>query len=133
MAIEYVEIRDINREIIGVVDTANSIIWHEVYFGVGDFEIYAKATPEHLFLLVEDRYVTRPESDNVGIIEKIVIADNIQDGKMIVATGRFAKSILERRLIYKLSGKTNTPTILRGNVEENIRRVIAEKRNNLYV
>lgn len=125
MAIEYVEIRDINREIIGIVDTAKSLIWHEVYFGVGDFEIYAKATPEHLFLLVEDRYVTRPECDNVGIIEKIEVTDNIQDGKMIIATGRFAKSILERRLIYKLSGKTNTPTILRGNVEENIRNVVS--------
>ena len=126
MAIEYLEIRDINREIIGVVDTAKSIIWHEVYYGVGDFEIYAKATPSNLFLLQKDRYVTRPDSNIIGIIEKIVIADNVQDGKMIIATGRFAKSILERRLIYKLSGKTNTPTILRGNVEENIRRVVKE-------
>lgn len=125
MAIEYVEIRDINREIIGIVDTAKSLIWHELYFGVGDFEIYAKATPEHLFLLVKDRYITRPQSNNVGIIEKIEVTDNIQDGKMIVATGRFAKSILERRLIYKLSGKTNTPTILRGNVEVNIRNVVS--------
>lgn len=124
MAIEYLEIRDINREIIGVVDTAKSIIWHEVYYGVGDFEIYAKATPSNLFLLQKDRYVTRPDSNIIGIIEKIVIADNVQDGKMIIATGRFAKSILERRLIYKLSGKTNTPTILRGNVETNIRSVV---------
>lgn len=125
MAIEYVEIRDINREIIGIVDTAKSLIWHEVYYGVGDFEIYAKATPEHLFLLVEDRYITRPESNNVGIIEKINIVDDLQDGRMIIATGRFAKSILERRLIYNLSGKTNKPTILRGNVEVNVRNVVS--------
>lgn len=132
MAIEYVEIRDINREIIGIIDTAKSIIWHKSYFGIGDFEIYAKATPEHLALLQKDRYVTRPEEfeDDIGIIEKIEVSDNLQDGKMIIATGRFAKSILERRLIYKLSGKTNTPTVLRGNVEENVRRVVSENAIN---
>lgn len=128
MAIEYLEIRDINREVIGIVDTAKSVIWHSVYYGVGDFEIYAEATPENIALLKEDRYVTRPDEFNfdIGIIEHVEITDNIQDGQMIVASGRFAKSILERRLIYKLSGKQNTPTVLRGNVEENIRRVVQE-------
>lgn len=126
MAIEYLEIRDINREIIGVIDTAKSIIWHSVYYGVGDFEIYAKATPEHLDLLQEGRYVTRNDDIEVGIIESIVIEYSMQDGTMIVASGRFAKSMLDRRLIYKLSGKTNTPSILRGKVEENIRRLVSE-------
>lgn len=141
MALEYIEIRDINRELIGIIDTAKSVIWHEVYFGVGDFEIYAKATPEHLFLLragqdstdAENfRYVTRPDEHNdiIGIIESVNITDSLQDGRMIVATGRFAKSILERRLIYRLSGKTNTPTTLRGNVEDNIRRVVRDNAIN---
>ena len=43
MAIEYVEIRNTNAEVIGIIDAAQSIIWHSVYFGVGDFEIYTKA------------------------------------------------------------------------------------------
>lgn len=128
MAIEIIEIRDINREIIGIFDTAKSIIWHSVYYGVGDFEIYAKATPRNLELLQKNRYITRVDefNDTLGIIEKINIIDSIQDGRMMIATGRFAKSILDRRLIYKLSGKTNTPTVLRGNVEANIRRVVSE-------
>lgn len=132
MALEYIEIRDINRELIGIIDTAKSVIWHEVYFGVGDFEIYAKATPEHLNLLKTGIYVTRPDEFNftIGIIESINITDSLQDGRMIVASGRFAKSILERRLIYKLSGKTNTPTTLRGNVEDNIRRVVSDNAIN---
>lgn len=126
MAIEYIEIRDINRELIGVVDTALSVIWHTVWFGVGDFEIYAKATPEHLDLLQIGRYITRPDLDEIGIIEKINISIDNQNGACITATGRFAKSILGRRHIYKLSGKTNTPTTLRGNVEQNIRRVVSD-------
>lgn len=133
MAIDYLEIRDINREIIGIVDTAQSIIWHSMWFGVGDFEIYAKATPEHLYLLragLNDsdaenfRYVTIPDNDNIGIIEKVFYTNTVNEGTMIIAAGRFGKSILERRLIYNLSGKTNKPTILRGNVETNIRSVV---------
>lgn len=130
MAIEYLEIRDINREIIGVIDTAISVIWHKVWYGVGDFEIYAKATPEHLRLLEAGRYITRPDDDNIGIVEKINISDDPQNGTVITASGRFAKAILERRHIYKLSGHTNTPTILRGNVEQNIRRVVQDNAIN---
>lgn len=124
--IEYIEIRDINREIIGIVDTAKSIIWNTKYFGTGDFEIYAQATPLNISLLQKSRYVTRPDLDAIGIIETIHITDSIQDGKMITASGRLAKSILSNRLIYRLSGKTNTPTVLKGNVEQNIRKVVAD-------
>lgn len=126
MAIDYVEIRDESTALLGIVDTAKSIIWHSVYFGVGDFEIYVQASPEVVALLQAGNLVTRPDDLEVGIIEKINIANNPQDGRMVTATGRFAKSILERRLIYNLSGTVNTPTILRGNVETEVRRVVAE-------
>lgn len=43
--IEYVEVRSAStREIIGIIDNSKSIIWHDVYYGVGDFEIYAPCT-----------------------------------------------------------------------------------------
>lgn len=125
MAIDYVEIRDERTTLLGIVDTAKSIIWHSVYFGVGDFEIYVQASPEVVALLQAGNFVTRPDDLEVGIIEKINIANSPQDGRMVTATGRFAKSILERRLIYNLSGTVNTPTILRGNVETEVRRVVA--------
>ncbi len=126
MAIDYVEIRSESTELLGIVDTAKSIIWRSVYFGVGDFEIYAQATPQVVALLQHGNLVTRPDDVEVGIIEKINIANDPQDGRMVTATGRFAKSILERRLIYNLSGTVNTPTILRGNVETEVRRVVME-------
>ena len=126
MAIEYVEIRDESTTLLGIVDTAISIIWHSVYYGVGDFEIYVQASPEIVALLQVGNLVTRPDDLEVGIIEKISIAYNAQDGRMVTATGRFAKSILERRLIYNIAGTVNTPTILRGNVETEVRRVVEE-------
>ncbi len=126
MSIEYVEIRDESATLLGIVDTAESVIWHSVFFGVGDFEIYAKSSPELIALLQVGNLVTRPDDLEVGIIETINIADDPASGVMITAAGRFAKAILERRLIYNLSGNVNTPTILRGNVEEEVRRVVKE-------
>lgn len=124
MAIDYVEIRDENRQIIGIVDTAMSIIWHSVFFGVGDFEIYAQVTAEHLKSLKENNYVTRPNDTAIGIIETVHITRINQDGDVIIASGRFAKCLLERRFIYNISGNSNKPTILRGKVEENARRLV---------
>lgn len=126
MAIDVLEIRGGNRELIGIVDTAKSIIWHTVYFGVGDFEIYVQLTPQHLILLQAGNFVTRSDNDEVGIIENVTTTYNVQDGYMIVASGRFAKSILDRRLIYKLSGNTNTPSILSGKVEIAARQLVLD-------
>lgn len=126
MSIEYVEIRGSSLAVVGIIDTAKSIIWHSKYFGVGNFEIYVQASPEIVALLQAGHFVTRPDDLEVGIIEQINIADNQQDGMMVTASGRFAKSLLERRLIYNLSGTVNTPTILRGNVETEVRRLVEE-------
>lgn len=123
--IDYVEIRNENTEVVGIIDVAKSIIWRSSYFGVGDFEIYAPAHGDALGLLRIGYYVTRPDNAEVGIIESIEIANDIRDGLMIAAKGRFAKSILDRRLIYNLSGATNTATILRGNVEAAVRGVVS--------
>lgn len=122
--IDYVEIRNTNTELIGIIDTANSIIWHAVYFGVGDFEIYTQATPQALEILKINNYVTRPYEIEVGVIERVQIVNDVQGGKMIAAAGRFAKSILDRRIIYRLSGTVNRATILRGKVETNVRNLV---------
>ena len=123
--IEYVQVRNANLETIGIIDTAKSIIWHESYYSVGDFEIYAQATSKHVELLQRGNYITRLNDNEVGIISRIEISENAQDGLMIIAKGYFAKSILARRIIYNLSGKTNKATVLRGNVESAARALVA--------
>lgn len=126
MTIDYIEARNAEFDLIGIIDAFASVIWHSVYFGVGDFEIYTEATPEAVEMLKKGYYVTRPDDIETGIIEKLDIVNDEQHGAMIAAAGRFVKSILDRRIIYKLSGTSNTATILRGNVEENIRTVISD-------
>jgi hypothetical protein len=122
--IEYIEVRDAEINVIGIIDTASSIIWRSVYFGVGDFEIQAPATPEIISLLKAENYVTRPDNDEVGIIEKVYIPENTEIGATITASGRFVKSILDRRIIYNFKGNSNEAIILRGNVENAARELV---------
>lgn len=124
--IEHVIIRDsVTRQAIGVVDTADSIIWHSVWFGVGDFEISAPAIGDNLELLKVGNYVMRNDDENIGIIETVEISKDLQNGLNIVASGRFAKSILDRRIIYKyVSNSGYNPTVLNGNVEAAVRSLV---------
>lgn len=128
--IEYLEVRDSTTKIIGIIDAASSVIWRALFFGVGDFEITHDATPETIELLKTGHYITRPDTDDVGIIEKIYIPESTDAGLQITASGRFAKSVLERRLIYNLSGSSNKATVLRGNVETAVRNVVSD--NAIY-
>jgi hypothetical protein len=124
--IEYVEIRNGNtRKLIGIIDTAKSVIWETVYYGVGKFEIYVETTEKNIELLSVGNLVTRPNDINCGIISSVQITENEQDGKMIVARGDFAKIILDRRIIYKfIKTYSVQPTTLRGNVAEAVWSVI---------
>ena len=124
--IDFVEIKNTERVTVGIIDAASSIIWHSVYYGVGDFEIYAQATKHNISLLQVGYYVTRNNNDEVGIIEAINFDFTVENGYMITATGRFAKSLLDRRIIYKLSETVNTPTILSGNVEIAVRQLVLD-------
>ena len=126
MSISILEIRNADRVTVGIIDTAKSVIWHSRYYGTGDFEIYMQATANAVELLQVGNYVTRPNNDEIGIIEAITFNFSIQDGYMITAVGRFAKSILDRRIIYKLSETVNTPTIISGNVEIAVRRLVLD-------
>ena len=126
MAIDYIEILDKDRKLIGIIDTAKSIIWKSEYYGTGDFEIYVSATPKIVALIRDGQYAARPNDVNVGVIEDVEITYSARDGRMILVSGRFAKSILGRRLIYKLgvSGASIEPVISSGLVEVAVRKLV---------
>lgn len=124
--IDFVEIRDKNRVLLGVIDNADSIIWHPLYYGTGDFEIYVSCTAANFAMLEAGNFVTRTDDRNVGIIEHVEITYDATNGRMIVASGRFAKSILDRRIIYSISGHSVNPRIVSGNVETAARTIVSE-------
>lgn len=129
--IEYIEVRDANTyEILGAVDTALSIIWRSTYYGTGDFEIYLPCTWQSLELLQVGNYVTRTDKKEAGIIERLEITFTQEEGRMIVASGRMLKSILDRRVIFNKGSsafKNYYPSTLKGNVETAVRGLITEQ------
>jgi len=124
--IDYVEIRNTALELIGLIDTAKSIIWETQYYGAGAFEVYTAATPDAIALLQCGNFVTRVENEGVGIIEAVEVVFSAADGRMLTASGRLAKSILDRRLITYVNGNVNAPTIFSGNVEARARGLVQD-------
>lgn len=130
--IDYVEIRDSSLALIGLIDTAKSVIWDTQYYGAGAFEIFTEATPAALSLLKEGNYVARVENDSIGIIEAINITFTGGDGRMIAASGRLAKAILDRRLITYVNGNTGFATVFSGNVEARARGLVHDNAISCY-
>lgn len=122
--IAQVYVLDSNRNMVGILDGCESVIWKVEYYGTGDFEVYTTATDDALQYLVKGNYIVRTDRDEIGVIEKVDIAFEQQSGLMITASGRFAKSLLDRRLIYNLSGNTITPVISSGNLETAVRNLV---------
>lgn len=127
---EYLEIRNSQLEIIGIIDDAASMIWHRVFYGIGDFDIEVAKTKNALSLLRKGRFVTRHDCDEIGIIEHVETVTNDAREKMLAASGRFAKVLLNRRLIYQLNGTQNKATIFRGNVQTAARALVSNNAIN---
>ncbi|MBP3573221.1 MAG: siphovirus ReqiPepy6 Gp37-like family protein [Prevotella sp.] len=122
--IEYLEIRDATRKLIGMLDIAKSVIWEVDYYGAGRFEIYTPLTGDALQMLQMGYFLTRPNEANAAIIEAIEYTDSAQDGAMSLISGRMAKSILDRRLVYRLNGNQINPVKISGNVATAVQSVV---------
>ena len=93
---------------LGIVDTFSSAIWANRYRQCGDFEIYAPASIELLTLLRADCFVVRRDDDMVGIIEKIKIDTDEENGDYITVSGRCTRSILARRIVWDQTALNDT-------------------------
>lgn len=116
-------------EIIGIIDSASSVIWTERYYDAGDFEIYIQANTKYINLFKLDYYLLRMDSNMVGIIESINVTTDVENGDYIIVCGRDLKSIFDRRIIWNqvnFSGKTEI--ILRQLINENVISPSAEER-----
>lgn len=122
--IEFLEIRDTTRKLVGVIDTAKSIIWETEYYSAGRFEVYTALTDQTRDLLQIGYYITRRGETNAAIIEAVDYTDSPTDGVMIVASGRMLKSILDRRLVYRLNGNTINPVRISGNLASAVQGVV---------
>lgn len=97
--INYVEVRDkYSRLPFATIEPAEC--WFELaFFGVGEFEVYTRATPLSLAALQNGNYITLPQKPFIWVIESVNPTFEAGRGYMISAKGRQAKAILGKRII----------------------------------
>lgn len=91
-------IYDANRDLIGIVESFSYLRWTRRYFACGSFELKAVATPENIELLVLGNYLWKSDDEEAGIIEYVNMS--MDKGEFISVSGRFATSLLSRRIIW---------------------------------
>lgn len=100
----YIEILDKNSRQVTYIIEPNEVWLEQCYYTVGEFEVYTRATEEALAALVVGNYVKIPNKPYLWLIEAVEYSFSTDKGRMISATGREAKAILEKRII----ANTNT-------------------------
>ena len=84
---------------IGLLDDFVSVVWNNRFLTSGDFEFIVKLTKLNIDLIKRNRFVTRKNLDEIGVIEEVTLSDD-NGTKQIKATGRMAQSLLNRRIVW---------------------------------
>ena len=97
--IPYVEVLSkYTREPFELIEPSE--IWGELaYYGVGEFEVYTRATERALASLKNGNYIRIPNKPHLWLIERVNPSYDAERGLMISASGRQAKQILGKRII----------------------------------
>lgn len=102
-----------------VIDTYESLIWTDRYYGYGDFELYLPFNADILNKVRQDYYLQIADSRSTMIVESIRIDTSSESGNHLIITGRSLECLLERRVIW--------PKIeLKGKLYNAIKRVITD-------
>ena len=86
------------RQLIGVVESFEYLRWTRRYSQCGVFELKAIATPDNIALLTLGNFLWKSDDEEIGIIEHLEM--NQADKETITVSGRFATSLLARRIIW---------------------------------
>lgn len=89
---------DDSRSLAGIVESFEYLRWTRRYSTCGAFELKAIATPENLALLTLGNYLWKSDDEEAGIIEHVEMS--MTDAEFITVSGRFATSLLSRRIIW---------------------------------
>lgn len=83
-----------------ILSDISSIIWNVEYYSTGDYKIIIPATEKNIAIFNNSNnwYIARSDDENIGVIERIVM-NRSKPNPTIEISGRFAKSILDRRII----------------------------------
>lgn len=89
---------DPTRRLLGVVDDFEYLRWTRRYSACGAFELKAVATDNNLALLKPGHILWKSDDAEAGYIELLELAMDEQES--ITVAGRFATSLLARRIVW---------------------------------
>lgn len=87
-----------NRELMGLVESYEYLRWTRQYAKCGSFELKAIASDENIALLKIGNILWKNDDSEAGIIEYLEMT--LQEQEYITVIGRFATSLLARRIIW---------------------------------
>jgi hypothetical protein len=87
-----------SRNLAGIIESFEYFRWTRRYSQCGGFELKAVATPENIALLQIGNYLWKNDDSECGIIESLNMT--MSEKEIIIVSGRFATSILSRRIIW---------------------------------
>lgn len=86
-----------NLDIVGVIDSWQSLIWNTKLQTAGSFELYVTATPRNKRFLQANRFLARSDSNRFMYITSIDDKTE-EDGKTITVSGYSVEGILRKRM-----------------------------------
>lgn len=104
------ELRIYDKELnlLGIIENQKSLIWTRRYNKAGEFMAYFPLTDDNIRLIKIDNLISFRGANEAGVIEDVIMrSTNIE--RVIIASGRFLISYLDRRLIrptYNFTGRT---------------------------
>jgi hypothetical protein len=104
-----------DRKLKGVLEAFEYLRWTRKYTECGDFSLKAIANDGNLELLKQGNIVWKSDDVEAGIIEHIELA--VQEKEYITVSGRFATSLLGRRIVWQTE-------ILQGDLSAGIGQLI---------
>ena len=108
-------------DLVAICDSFSSLLWDIEFYKPGEFEIYIAANATNLEHFQMGRIVKRTDDDeHFGLIEKVQITTDTENGDYLTVSGRFLVCLLERRIIYPTySGNSSIITIAKNIIMTN--------------
>lgn len=81
-----------------------SCIWTTQFYAEGEFELVVEYSKENLTELAIGNFIVKNATNQIAVIEKVRYEYTPDEGGKIIASGRMAISLLDRRIIGSYSG-----------------------------
>ena len=108
-----------DRRLAGIIEAYEYLRWTRRYSTCGSFELKAMATDDNLAMLKIGNILWKNDDEEAGLIEFVELT--MLENEFVLVSGRFATSLLARRIVYgryKLTGDLSAALglLINGNI-----------------